>query len=251
MFSTIPCLVFILGLLTFMVAGKGSILPLLSMLLNFLVLFICVRLYSMGFSIIPITVVSTVIILAITILMSSSDSETGTIAFYTAMLVVMMLFIIIWFLLPHLNIQGFGNENTDDLEGMSLLIGVKFYDLMFATVLFSSLGAISEASIAIASGVIEIKRNIPDVSLDALIKNGLNIGKEIAGATLNTVFFGFFGSFLGLFIWITQLHYSWMNMVNNKIFVAGLSMVLLSIIGVLLTIPGTLLVIKLKEKFTF
>ncbi len=95
-------------------------------------------------------------------------------------------------------IQGFGNENNEDLEGMSLLIGIKFSDVITSTMIISSLGAVAEASIAVSTGIQELIETTPDLDLTKLFSHGYEIGKEIIGTALNTLFFGFFGSFLGL-----------------------------------------------------
>ena len=76
----------------------------------------------------------------------------------------------------------------------------------------------------------------------------MEIGRQIIGTTLNTLFFGFFGGFLSLFIWFAGLHYSFGMIFNNKIFVAEMIMVLTSFIGVLLTVPITAWIMGLRKK---
>lgn len=74
------------------------------------------------------------------------------------------------------------------------------------------------------------------------------IGQQIIGTTFNTLFFGFFGGFLALFIWFLGLHYSFGTIMNNKIFVAEMIEILISFIGVLITVPMTAWVMTKRRK---
>ena len=47
-------------------------------------------------------------------------------------------------------VQGFGNEQSEEIEAFNLLIGVNFESLLIATTVLATLGAIAEASIAVA-----------------------------------------------------------------------------------------------------
>lgn len=65
----------------------------------------------------------------------------------------------------------------------------------------------------------------------------------IIGTAITTLFFGFFGSFLGLFAWFMQLHYSFATVVNDALFVGELMQVLFAVIAVILTVPITMWVV--------
>ncbi len=112
----------------------------------------------------------------------------------------------------------------------------------------SSLGAIAEAAMAISSGLTEILENHPERTNRQLIHSGMAIGRQIIGTTFNTLFFGFFGGFLALFIWFLGLHYSFGTIMNNKIFVAEMIEILISFIGVLITVPMTAWVMTKRRK---
>ena len=52
-------------------------------------------------------------------------------------------------------IQGFSPEQSEEIEAFNLLIGVNFESIAISTMILSTLGAIAEAAIAIASGLDE------------------------------------------------------------------------------------------------
>ena len=86
----------------------------------------------------------------------------------------------------------------------------------------------------------EIKDQASDVGIKQM-------GHEIIGTALNTLFFGFFGGFSSLFIWFASLRYPFSQIINNKIFVGELLQVLISVIAVVLTVPMTTWVVTTRH----
>ena len=244
--STISVLVLILFVAMVLVGGLQGLKSFLSLVINFALIFMTVVLIGLNFPILGITSLNAVIILAVTIYLGDDDPLTTETAFYGSVLVMVVVVLLIIPMEHWAVVQGFGNENTEDLEGMSLLVGIKFLDVSIATTILSSLGAIAEAAIAISAGLGEILSQNPEIPVTRLFKDGMSVGRQIIGTTFNTLFFGFFGGFLGLFIWFERLNYTWGEFVNNKIFVSELLMILISFIGVILTIPVTTWVMELK-----
>ena len=116
--------------------------------------------------------------------------------------------------------------------------------------ILSCLGAVAEASIAIATGLFEIEAHNPTITRAKLRSEGLLIGKEIIGTAFNTLFFGFYGELLALFIWFSRLNYSFGMIINDKIFISEFFMTLISSIGVILTIPVTIGIFLRHKKTT-
>lgn len=249
MFSVIPMLILVLAIAMCWVGGWNGARAFFSIFCNFAILFLNVVLISWGFPAVVISLLSSMLILATTIFLGSDEEKVTENAFLGSILVVAVTMTLIFVLLPHLQVQGFGDENNEDLEGLSLLIGIKFQDLMLSTMLISSLGAIAEAAIAVSAGTHELLSSSAQIDSKLIFKNGMEIGKEIIGTALNTLFFGFFGSFLGLFTWYVKLNYGFGRFINNKIFVAELFMILVGVIGVVLTVPLTTAVIQLREGY--
>ena len=237
--STITVLGLILLILMVLVGGKAGAQSFLALLFNFGLLFLAIVLVAFHFSPVIVTLVVGVMVLALTIFMSSGDDLSSTVAFVASALVLVLLTLLIVPVEHWAMVQGFGPEDSEDLEGLSVLVGINFVKVTTATAILSTLGAIAEAAMAIAAGLSEILDQHPQVGLKALFSDGLSVGKQIIGTTFNTLFFGFFGGFLALFIWFTGVHYSFGEIFNDKIFVAEILMVLFSMLSVLLTVPLT------------
>ena len=241
--STITALGLVLMILMILVGGKQGWTSFLSLLLNFGFLYFAIVLIA--FHVPPLFVT---IILAVTIFMGEDDLKTTVTAFYASLIVMGILLLLIIGVEHWAMVQGFGPEDSEDLEGMSILIGISYLKVAVTTTILSTLGAIAEAAMAVAAGLTEVLNAHPDISTAQIMKSGMAIGGQIIGTTFNTLFFGFFGGFLTLFIWFAGLHYSFGTIMNNKIFVAEMIMVLTSFIGVLLTVPITAWIMGLRKK---
>lgn len=227
-------LLLIVTLLVLLIAvgGKRGLSIFMSLLLNTLVLFISVVLMAGGFSPVWVAAIAGMLILAATIFLTNSNMDVAGPAFVAAIIVMLGLLALVFVVVVHSHAAGFGAEDSEDLEGLEVTIGIRFQQIMMAASLLSTLGAIAEAAIAVSAGINEL-----DVERDH--EGIVQMGREIIGTAINTLFFGFFGGFAGLFVWFTQLKYPLWEVFNNKIFVAELLTVLFSVIAVILTVPVT------------
>ncbi|QMU08183.1 YibE/F family protein [Levilactobacillus suantsaii] len=237
--STITVLGLLLLLLMILVGGKAGAQAFFALILNFGLLFLAIVLVAFHFSPLIVTLVVGVLVLALTIFMSSGDDLSSTVAFLASVGVLVVLVLLIVPVEHWALVQGFGPEDSEDLEGLSVLVGISFVQVTMATAILSTLGAIAEAAMAISAGLSEILEQHPQVTMKALFGDGITVGKQIIGTTFNTLFFGFFGGFLALFIWFTGVNYSFGEILNDKIFVAEVLMVLFAMFSVLLTVPIT------------
>lgn len=247
--SVISGLGLVLLVLMLIVGGKQGLQSFLSLLFNFGFLFFAIVLIAFHLPPIWITVITSIIVLSLTIFLSGSNDTTSKIAFEASLFV---LFVLILLIVPFEywgQFQGFGLEDSDDLEGMSLLIGIPFIKVAIATAILSTLGAIAEATMAIASGLGEIIDHDPKIQPHRLLGEGIMIGKQIIGTTLNTLFFGLFGGSLALFVWFLGLHYSFGMIMNDNVFAAEFIIIIFSLIGVIITIPITSLVMAQQLRY--
>lgn len=235
--STITALGLVLMILMVLIGGKQGWIAFWSLILNFGFLFGAIVLIAFHVPPLLVTLTTGIIILAITIFMGEDDLQTTVAAFYASVVVMILLLILIIVVEYWAQAQGFGIEDSDDLEGMSLLIGTSFLSVAITTAVLSTLGAIAEAAMAITAGLAEILNRHPETPDQQLVKSGMQIGHQIIGTTLNTLFFGFFGGLLALFVWFAGLDYSLGTIMNNKIFVLEMIAVLISFLAVIITVP--------------
>jgi uncharacterized membrane protein len=130
---------------------------------------------------------------------------------------------------------GFAAENADELEGLSLNIGLSFSTISFVVMSIATLGAVAEAAMAISADLNEvIERESP--TLSELKTQAQIIGGQILGTAINTLFFGVLGASLTLIVWYVRLSYSWAEFFNSKMLLAEVATMLLGMLGILLAI---------------
>lgn len=246
--GSLTALGLVLLILMMIVGGKQGITSFLSMVVNFGILFFSIVLIAFHLPPIAVTLVASIILLSITIFWSSASDNASATAFQASVIILIVLVLIIIPVEYWARVGGFGLEDSEELEGLSLYVGISFTKIAVSTAILSSLGAIAEAAIAIASGLDEIVTQHPKIRSRQLFSDGIVIGRQIIGTAVNTLFFGFFGSSMGLFIWFYGLHYSLGSILNDKVFAAELIAIVISLIGVVLTIPGTTLIMSYKLK---
>ena len=238
--NAILALALLLLVMMLLIGGKQGLANFFALTVNALLMILVVILMASGFNPIILAVVFGLIILASTIFLSTSHVAVAGPAFVSALLIMTLLVGLIILTMTLSQTAGFGPEDSESLEGFSVYIGVSFPHILIATTLLGTLGAIAEAAIAVAAGMDEIK----DQASDAGIKQ---MGHEIIGTALNTLFFGFFGGFSSLFIWFASLRYPFSQIINNKIFVGELLQILISAIAVVLTVPMTTWVVTTRH----
>lgn len=248
--STITALALILLILMIAVGGKQGWSSFVSLVLNYCYFFLGLILVAWHFSPLVITLILGILILATTIFIGNDDLQVSVSAF-EASVIVMIIVAILSVVVEHfIQATGFSNENSSELEGMSILIGISYVQIGMMTMILSCLGSIAEASIAVVSGIAEIFQHDQNLSNHQLMHSGMQIGKHIMGTTLNTLLFGFLGNLLALFVWFAGLNYSFGTIMNNKILVTELVTVLISFIGIILTVPLSAALVQWNHRKT-
>lgn len=237
--SSILLLTIILAVLMTLVGGKKGLISFFSVLLNFVILFVAVILISVGITPIGVTIFAGLALVATTIYMGNDEEKTTNVAFIATVISMGILLLMIIPFDKFAAIQGFSPEQSEEIEAFNLLVGIKFESITISITILSTLGAIAEAAIAVASGLDELMEQNPNMTLAQLYESGRNIGFQIMGMTFNTLFFGMFGGDLALFILIAKMHANFGYYLNSKIFVSESIEVLFSSIAIIFVIVMT------------
>ena len=138
------------------------------------------------------------------------------------------------------NLSHLSGFNTADVESLSMIStqsNMQIQWLLLAGILISSLGAVMDISMSIASSVQEIYSLTPSLSEKQLFISGMNVGRDMMGTMANTLILAFAGTSLNMFIII----YSY-NLTSNQLF--NMDMVNLVVLegltgsfAVILTVP--------------
>ena len=203
----------ILFILMIVIGGKKGARSFISLFLNFgVILLIILFMADPNANPIILTIIGCTIISCINLFfINEVNSKTKT-AFLSTAITIVILLIFINLVTKITMIQGFGEEEIDELTIFSLYIGVDFVKIAASVIIMSTIGAITDVAISITSPMLEIFIQHPTISRRDLFKSGISIGMDILGSNTNTLFFAFFGGiwrcFCGLKTYLIPLEKS-------------------------------------------
>jgi uncharacterized membrane protein len=230
----------ILFLLMILIGGKKGARSFWAIFLNFGVVFFTVLIMTIpSADPIIVTLIASTFISFINLFYINEVNSKTIAAFVSSIGTVVLLLLFIVIVTESAMIQGFGEEETEELYIFSLYIGVDFVKIGASVIIMSTIGAITDTAIAISSPMREMFHHHPNASRKELFQFGISIGKDILGTSTNTLFFAFFGGYLALLIWFKDLSYSFGEIVNSKVFGTEMITILCAGIGVALVIPIT------------
>ncbi|QHE60580.1 YibE/F family protein [Rossellomorea vietnamensis] len=186
-----------------------------------------------------LTLVACILISCISLFYISEINIKTVTAFISTIVTTGALIFFILELTDAAMIQGFSEEETEEIGAFSLYVGVDFVKIGASMIIMSTIGAIIDVTISISSPMREIAYHNPDISRKDLFTSGIRLGRDILGTSANTLFFAFFGGYMGLLIWFKDLSYSIGDIVNSKVFTSEMIFIGSAGLGVALAIPVT------------
>ncbi|PEA86389.1 YibE/F family protein [Bacillus thuringiensis] len=230
----------ILFILMTLIGGKKGARSFIALFLNFGVIFLTILFMSNpSANPIVISMITCTIITVITLFYVNEINLKTIAAFISTIITIVILLLFIVMVTKKAMIQGFSEEEMEDISIFSLHIGVDFIKLGAAVIIMSTIGAIIDVAISIASPMSERLNHNPLISRKDLFTFGINIGKDILGTNTNTLFFAFVGGYLALVLWFKELSYSIGEVINSKVFSAETITIFSAGIGIALVIPIT------------
>jgi uncharacterized membrane protein len=233
--SLLVLLVLLIALML-LVARQDGLRNLIGLALNFGAIFVLITLIAWGFNAILVLTVLSAIILAIAIFMSADESEVTLIAFKTSLIVVLVLLGLAVLVQLVGQFQGFAAEDVDELENLSLAVGLNFSNVAIVVIVISMLGAVAESAMALTASLSEVVEQDEAMTLSQFINQRRIISQQILGTAVNTLFFGVLGSTVGLILWFVRLHYRWADIFNSKLLMAEVAAMLVGMLGILFSI---------------
>ncbi|KKE79664.1 MULTISPECIES: YibE/F family protein [Bacillaceae] len=253
--NVLVLLAIILFALMIWIGGKKGARSFLSLFLNFGVILVSVF-FMMDPNADPIiiTLIACTVISCINLFYINEVNSKTVTAFISTLITVTILLFFIYIVTKKAMIQGFGEEEMDEISVIfSLYPGLDFVKISAAVIIMSTIGAVTDIAISITSPMQEIFNQHPSIKKKELFTSGLSIGKDILGSNTNTLFFAFIGGYMALLIWYKDLSYSFGDIVNSKIFSAEMITIFCAGIGIALVIPIASLInahylIKIRDK---
>jgi len=240
--SVLICLTLILMGLMLLIFKKSSIYMITGTFANFCLFILLLYVLSKGFPVYPVTFL---IFLGVTIvtLFYINDFNQKTKAAFLCVLFFLVVFTIATLpIIQLVKVHGFAMEELDELQMLDLSAAVPFSTLNLSIILMSFSGAVIDSSMAVSSSTYEIYHRTERLTFKELVHSSMSVVHELLSSTINTLLFAFMGSSLALIIWIQDLNYSFLEIINSKAFVGELLISLLTGMAAVIILPITSLV---------
>ena len=188
----IGILALILFGLMMVIGGDRGAVSVMSLAGNLLVLSLAIILMAGGHSPLIITGIAAGLISYITLVKQNGKNQKTEIAFGATGIVILLLLAAIFLLLWDARSGGLNEIQAiqeDVMYYYNTNLHINMLQITVCMVLLSTLGAVLDTALSITSSLYEVILHKPDMSRREIYHSGLQIGKDIIGTTVNTLFF--------------------------------------------------------------
>lgn len=234
-------LAFILFFLMVGIGGERGVASFITLILNTIAFFAATILLANGWNSFAVTFISCLFISIVSLFYQNGRNVKTAASFVSVVVILLVLFLFVFRIGLSAHIQGFAQEKImeDEMIGYSENIDINMMLIEISVIIIGLTGAILDTSVAISSAVYEVYMNNKHLKIFELFESGLNIGRDILGTTINTLFFAYVGEFMTLLLLFKSNHYSWTKILNSKVFAEEFISIVFSGLGCIFIIPLT------------
>lgn len=226
------------ALLLMLVGGKKGVKSVVALTATFACfLFFFFPLLLHGLSPIIAAVITSTIVLALTVWLICGPTRQALAAGITSFGGVLSAGIAAEVFGRMAHLSGYNVPNIEALLFISQNSKIDVGELLFAGILFASLGAVLDIAMDVSAAVSEIHSHNPEHSPKTLFQSGMRVGQDVMGTMASTLILAVFGGSLGT--WVLDYVYDlpFLQLLNSNsldiVIMQGLS----GGIGVILTVP--------------
>ncbi len=137
------------------------------------------------------------------------------------------------------HLSGLNLHEAEEMLFLAREYGLNVADMLFCGIIISSLGAVMDVGMSIASAVFEVHSANPSLKAGQLYKSGMNVGRDVMGTMSNTLILAFAGGSLNTIILIILYRLPYIRLVNLNLLGLELLRGISGSIGIILTVPIT------------
>ncbi len=230
-------LLLILLFLLLIISGRRGLKTFIAIYLNIFLLMFLIFLISCQINpFLPTIIICLIISMIILFFLNGRNKK--TIAAFLSVIIILIIFITITMIcIRKTYIQGYTEETIESIGYINYETGLNMYNISTSAILIGLIGTITDTAIAISSALYEVHQNNKNLSFKELFNSGMNIGKDILGTTTNTLFFAYLGSYMTIFIYFQDFSYSFIDIINSKLFAQEFVNIILSGLSSIMIIP--------------
>ncbi|MBB5175086.1 YibE/F family protein [Texcoconibacillus texcoconensis] len=141
-----------------------------------------------------------------------------------------------------MRLTGYHSVNEQNLVAISPDGSFDLKGILLAGIIIGAIGAIMDVAISIASAMEEIRKSNPRIRNGALLKSGMNVGKDIMGTMANTLILAYVGASLPLLMTLYGYESTISQVIHMEFLAVEILRTVTGSIGLILSIPITALV---------
>ncbi|EFI42098.1 YibE/F family protein [Peptoniphilus sp. oral taxon 386] len=233
--------VFILILL--FVGRKKGLLTIVSLIITLVIIFfVSIPLIIKGHSPILIAVISSFIISFISLLIVGGFNLKTISAILGTSFGAILAGVIAFLVGTKIHLTGLSLDETQMLLYLPDDLVLDPGELLFAGIIWGSIGAVMDVGMSVSSSIQEISRANESFGFKELFKSGMNVGRDIMATMSNTLILAYMGSALPLILLVIIYQENNFKILNLDVIATEIVRSLSGSIGLILSIPITALI---------
>lgn len=195
-----------------------------------------------GYSPVLSTIMTLILTIGYSLFMLNGYSIKTWVALLSTILGVIMSGLCFQLMSSFIHISGYNVDQAEALILISQQTGLKINEILFSGILISSLGAVMDVGMSMASSLYEVKCLNPDLTSKEIFQSGIHIGRDMIGTMCNTLILAFTGSSMTILITFLAYQIQYHQLMNSDFMAIEISQGIAGTIGIVLTVPiGALL----------
>lgn len=136
-------------------------------------------------------------------------------------------------------LSGWNVSNIENLLTLFYTNEIQVGELLFSALVISSLGAVMDVAMSVASAMEEITRQNPKITRKELFKSGLRVGRDMMGTDSNTLILAFAGGNMSELVLDFAYELPYRQIINSNNIALAVMQGICGSFGVVLAVPVT------------
>lgn len=233
-------LLIIFILILIIVGRKKGVLSILSLLITLsVILFGAIPMIIKGYNPMIVAIISSVVISILTIIIVTGFTTKSLCAILGTIFGTILAAAIAYFVGIKIHLTGLSLDETQMLLYLPNNLTLDPRELLFAGIIWGSLGAVMDVGMSISSSIYEISITNDNLSFKELLSSGMNVGRDIMATMSNTLILAYLGSALPLILMMIIFNESNYKIINLDVIATEIIRSLSGSIGLIMSIPIT------------
>lgn len=231
-------IIIIFILVLWIIGGKKGIRSSIALVFTFVtILFLYLPLIYRGFSPIIGALLVAIFTTVVSLCIIGSLTVKTLIAIFGTIFGIIMAGIFATIFGKMTSISGYSVSDYETLLFIGQSTNIKIGELLFAGIIFSSLGAVMDITYSMASTIEEVSSLNKDMNKNKLFLSGIKVGRDMIGTMCNTLILAFAGGMLTMLVSIYAYNQPFAQTINSSEIAIDVIESIAGSLGMILAVP--------------